>query len=83
MTNSPTRLVILGPQGVGKGTQAAQLATALHIEHLSTGSLLRHVAWERTRLGAIVEIYFGSGDLVPDGLMLAVVQTEIALGGPK
>jgi adenylate kinase len=79
MTNSPTRLVILGPQGVGKGTQAARLATALHIEHLSTGTLLRHVACEPSRLGAIIETYLGRGDLVPDGLVLAVVQTEISL----
>ena len=77
MTNSPTRLVILGPQGVGKGTQAAQLAAALRIDHLSTGALLRHAARDRTRLGAIVETYLCSGNLVPDGLMLAVVQTEI------
>lgn len=79
MTAAPPHLVIFGPQGAGKGTQAAQLASVLGIEHLSTGALLRRVARERTLLGRTVETYLDCGELVPDDLMLAIARTEIEL----
>ncbi|MEU6773228.1 adenylate kinase [Streptomyces sp. NPDC046759] len=67
-------LLLIGPPGVGKGTQAARLRQALGIPHLSTGDLLRRHVAEGTRLGAAAAAHMRRGDLVPDELV-----TEMAL----
>lgn len=72
------RLVLLGPPGVGKGTQAARLSRALGIPHLSTGDLLRSAVAARTPLGLEAEGHMNAGRLVPDPLVLAILRERIA-----
>jgi adenylate kinase len=72
------RLVILGRQGSGKGTQGARLARHLGLVHLSTGTLLRRAVDERTPLGRRVQRYLNQGRLVPDPLVLGLVDAELA-----
>jgi adenylate kinase len=71
------RLVILGRQGSGKGTQGARLARHLDLVHLSTGSLLRRNVEQRTPLGRRVQRYLNQGRLVPDDLVLGLVAEEL------
>lgn len=67
------RLLMLGPPGAGKGTQAARLARAIGIPHLSTGDMLRTNVAEGTVLGQQAQAYMEAGDLVPDELVTAMV----------
>jgi adenylate kinase len=59
------RVVLLGPPGAGKGTQAEKLAEKLQIPHLSTGELFRHNISTGTKLGLEAKRYLDAGDLVP------------------
>ena len=72
------RLLFLGPPGAGKGTQAAMLARALGILHLSTGEMLRRAVAEGTGLGRQAEAIMAAGDLVPDELVVAMVRERLA-----
>ena len=72
------RIVLLGPPGAGKGTQAKELAKSLQIPHLSTGDLLREAVRERTALGAEADGYMRAGKLVPDELVLRILQERFA-----
>jgi adenylate kinase len=64
------RVVLMGPPGVGKGTQAAQLQALLGVPHVSTGNILRvAIQHEGSALGSEVRKFVESGRLVPDGLM--------------
>src|SRR4051812_37680953 len=67
------RLVLLGRQGAGKGTQGAKLATHLGVAHLATGTILRRAVEERSPLGRRVGRYLNQGRLVPNELILHVV----------
>jgi adenylate kinase len=80
-SSSPHRLVILGPPGAGKGTQAKRLSQALGVVHLSTGAMLRRAMDEGTELGRLARPYVEAGELVPDDVMLRVV--EHALQAPE
>jgi adenylate kinase len=71
------RIVFLGPPGVGKGTQAAQLARELEIPHLSTGDLLRAAVEAKTALGVAAEEHMRAGRLVPDDLVLGLIQDRL------
>lgn len=67
-------IVVLGPPGAGKGTQAKRLAQAYELRHVSTGDLLREEVARGTALGAEAQAFMRRGDLVPDemvGKMLA------------
>jgi adenylate kinase len=77
MENSPWVIVLLGPPGVGKGTQGALLAEAYGWEHLATGDVLRAARREGSVLGVKVQEYMDRGDLVPDGLIVEVVNERI------
>lgn len=71
------QLVFLGPPGAGKGTQASVIAESYGIPHISTGEILRaHVAQE-TELGKQAKIYMERGDLVPDQLILDMVEQRL------
>ncbi|MGW7381483.1 adenylate kinase [Streptomyces sp. NPDC054794] len=70
-------LLLIGPPGVGKGTQAARLRQALNIPHLSTGDLLRRHVAERTRLGVAAAAHMRRGELVPDELVTAMALDQI------
>jgi adenylate kinase len=63
------RLILLGPPGSGKGTQAALLSQRKHLEHISTGDLLRAAIRQRTQGGERARPYVESGQLVPDELV--------------
>jgi len=63
------RLILVGPPGSGKGTQATLLCSRLNLEYIGTGDILRAAVRERTKLGLEVESYLNSGKLVPDGLV--------------
>lgn len=67
------KLLMLGPPGAGKGTQAARLARALGVPHLSTGDMLRSNVADDTELGRRAKEYMEAGDLVPDDLVTAMV----------
>jgi adenylate kinase len=74
------RLLIVGPPGAGKGTQAAMLARALGIPHVSTGEMLRgHVA-RGTELGKRAKVIMDAGDLVPDEIVIAMVKERLGEG---
>ena len=64
------RIVVLGRQGAGKGTQCARLVEKLGIAHVSTGDMLRAAVAAGTTLGQRAEAIMKAGDLVPDELMI-------------
>ena len=68
------RLVILGPPGSGKGTQAAMLVEHLGVPHISTGALLREAINAGSELGAKAKSTIEKGELVPDDVMLGIVE---------
>src|ERR1700722_5200905 len=72
------RIVLLGPPGGGKGTQAKRITGAYNIPHLSTGDMLRAAASAETNIGKKVKETMASGKLVPDPLVLAAVIERIA-----
>jgi adenylate kinase len=72
------RIVLIGPPGSGKGTQAAILATALGIPAMSTGELFRAHIDAGTELGRRAAAYAASGDLVPDDVTMAMVVERLA-----
>lgn len=73
-----TRLVFLGPPGSGKGTQAERLSSRLGVPAISTGKMLRDAVKAESELGRRVGEIMGSGDLVDDETMAAVVQERLA-----
>jgi adenylate kinase len=70
-------VVLLGPPGVGKGTQAVRLAGELGAAHISTGDLLRAARREGTELGARAQAFMDAGELVPDELILDLVREHL------
>lgn len=72
------RLLFLGPPGAGKGTQATRLSLALGVPHISTGDMLRQNVADGTDLGKQAEAIMLAGDLVPDDLVLAMVDERLA-----
>lgn len=70
-------VILLGPPGVGKGTQGARLAEELEWRHLSTGDLLRDHRKRGTALGDRARSFMDRGDLVPDELILDMVRDEL------
>jgi adenylate kinase len=71
------RVVFLGPPGAGKGTQARHLHERFGIEHISTGDMLRRHLAEGTPLGLEAQDYMQRGELVPDGLVIAMIEDEL------
>jgi adenylate kinase len=74
-------IIILGPPGSGKGTQAVQVAREFGIKHLSTGDILREEVKGKTDLGDKARGYMDEGELVPDDLMLEMIRKEIKKQG--
>ena len=71
------RIVLVGPPGAGKGTQATRLAEKLRIPHISTGDLFRANISRQTELGKLAKSYMDAGNLVPDELICAVIVERI------
>lgn len=74
----PIRLIFLGPPGAGKGTQAAILANQWQIPHISTGDILRRAIAEETVLGLQVQSFVNAGELVPDLLILYLLEERLS-----
>ncbi|MFC8732955.1 adenylate kinase [Luteimicrobium sp. NPDC057192] len=73
-----TRLVIMGPQGAGKGTQAARLAERLGVPAISTGDIFRANIKGGTELGVLAQSYTAKGELVPDSVTNDMVRDRLA-----
>lgn len=71
------RLVLLGPPGAGKGTQAVKIAEKYNIPHISTGDIFRKNVKEGTPLGKKAKEFMDSGALVPDELVVALVEDRL------
>ena len=72
------RLVLLGPPGAGKGTQAAILSEKLGVPHISTGDLFRANIGQKTALGLEAKRYLDAGDLVPSEITNNMVKERVA-----
>jgi adenylate kinase len=71
------RILILGPQGSGKGTQAKRLAAARGMAHVATGDILRAAVADGSELGSRVAPILERGDLVPDDLMIDLIRERL------
>lgn len=72
------RIIIFGPPGAGKGTQAEMLMKNYHIPHISTGNIFRELYRKQTEVGKIAKSYISRGELVPDDITNAIVKKRIA-----
>jgi adenylate kinase len=72
------RIVLLGPPGAGKGTQAARVACRFGTPHIATGDIFRANVAEGTELGRAAQEYMDRGDLVPDEVVIAMVMERLA-----
>ena len=72
------RIVLLGPPGAGKGTQAARVACRFDAPHVATGDIFRASVAEGTEFGRTAQEYMDRGDLVPDDVVIAMVAERLA-----
>lgn len=70
-------IILMGPPGAGKGTQAARLVEKYNLRKISTGDMLRHHVGESTELGKKAQSYMDAGQLVPDDVINAMVDTTL------
>lgn len=71
------KIILLGPPGAGKGTQAKLLAAKNGLAHLSTGDILRDEVSRTTELGKLAQGYMNRGDLVPDELIMNMIKGRL------
>src|SRR5438046_5007586 len=71
------RLILLGPPGAGKGTQAEKLSAYLGVPRVSTGDILLHNVAANTELGKKAKSFMDSGKLVPDDLVIAMTERRL------
>lgn len=74
----PTYIVMLGPPGAGKGTQAKVMADKLGLIHISSGDLFRENLNNETELGKLAQTFMSKGELVPDDVTIAMVQERLS-----
>jgi adenylate kinase len=72
------RMILIGPPGAGKGTQAARLVDKLQIPHISSGDMLRAAVKEGTAMGLAADGYMKDGKLVPDDVVIGMILERIA-----
>jgi adenylate kinase len=77
MPTKPTFVILIGPPGSGKGTQAARLRETLDVPHVASGDLFRHNLNEKTDLGLQAKAYMDRGELVPDDITIAMVMERL------
>lgn len=71
-------ILLMGPPGAGKGTQAAELVAEFHIPHISTGDMFRAAVKEGTELGKQAKACMDAGQLVPDSITIGIVKERLA-----
>ena len=72
-----TYIVLLGPPGVGKGTQAKILSERIGLAHISSGDLFRENLKNQTELGKLAQTFMSKGDLVPDDVTIAMIKDRL------
>lgn len=75
---APMYIVMLGPPGAGKGTQAKRIAQELDLVHVSTGDLFRENLKNETELGKLAQQYMDKGELVPDDVTIRMVEERLS-----
>jgi adenylate kinase len=80
---SDLNLILLGPPGAGKGTQAERLRDDFGIPHIATGDILRAQVSEGTELGGEANGYMEAGELVPDDVIISMITERIAEGDAR
>jgi adenylate kinase len=71
------RLILLGPPGAGKGTQAKLLAEKFNIQQISTGDILRQAVKNKTKMGLKAKSYMDQGKLVPDNVVIGIMKDRL------
>ncbi len=71
-------IILMGPPGAGKGTQAGDLSSRYQIPHISTGDMFREAIKNQTELGKLAEAIMARGDLVPDDVTIALVKERLS-----
>jgi adenylate kinase len=74
----PTYIVLLGPPGAGKGTQAQIISEKLSLPHISSGDIFRENLKEKTELGELARGYMDRGELVPDDVTIAMIRDRLS-----
>lgn len=74
----PTYIVLLGPPGAGKGTQAEVLAEKLQLPHISSGDIFRENIKKDTELGKLAKGYMNKGELVPDDVTISMIRERFS-----
>jgi len=76
-------MILFGPPGVGKGTQGARLSAEYHMAHLAMGDILRAAVRDKTPAGREAKQYMDAGQLVPDAVVVAMIEDAIMAGNGK
>ena len=74
------KVMMLGPPGVGKGTQAKLLAARRGLAHIATGDMLRAEVAQKTALGLAAQQFMNKGELVPDDLIIEMTKSRLQAG---
>jgi adenylate kinase len=75
------RIILIGPPGAGKGTQAAAVKSKFPVDHISTGDMLRENVHAGSPLGVEARRYMDAGSLVPDALIIEMMRERLAVNG--
>lgn len=78
MTETQRNVILLGPPGAGKGTQAERIVAGYALPHISTGEMLRAAVAEGTEMGLAAQKFMEAGALVPDEVVIGVVRDRLA-----
>jgi len=73
----PTYIVLLGPPGAGKGTQAARISEEFELAHVSSGDIFREHLKNQTELGKVAQEYMNRGELVPDDITIEMIKVRL------
>ncbi len=72
------KLLIMGPPGAGKGTQATNIVDKYNIPHISTGDMFREAIKQETKMGILAKSYMDKGELVPDDVTIGIVKERLS-----